>query len=695
MRARVHAALAGPALVFFAPALFFSRALYVRDNGLYFYPHKALVAAALRSFRLPQWSAAEYGGLPILSDPNYAVFHPLSLTTVLLPMPFGYQVFCFGAALLGVYGAYATGRELRLPVAASVVCAWAYAWSGASITMLESGTGLTVGCVPWIFAGAARLRRTLAARDLLLVAAAAAMLLLIGTPEIAGSAFVLALVVAGWRAAPRFLAGCALGAGIACVQLLPTAEFVRESTRMGGFGPEPAFRLSRIPALVFPLFDGWLDAPGVAYWSFEGTPWLEAVYLGAVVLLLAAFGARKRWTVVLGALVFAAIATTPGFAAARAVLPPLRAIRFGDKFITPLSIAVAIAAGTGYDRIAEGPRWRVAALAASALATAALVAAPLVPLDAFSAQKAECLRTTALSAVPIDLVLCAAALGCLAAGRKRLLLPIVALELGIPAAILDRTIPASDLAPSPLAVRLADAGREYRVDVHSAGLREEELDSGVGSPDWPRSRRLFSLRHFALYDSGSAPDLLLMRGYSGFPSGAMRELFGQGDLSRLAVRYGIEFGSGGPSLYSSLGFRLIGEQGLVRVYRNDRAVPRIRLVPLGSARLISERNEELDIETDASQPAELVVADTMARGWTVSVDGQPATAGKGALRIVDVPAGRHEVRWRYRTPGLALGAVVSALSLALAAVLWRRSKPVLPTREGEPQPGGSPPASFP
>jgi hypothetical protein len=670
VRARVHAALTAPALLFFAPVLFWQRALYLRDNGNYFYPHKAWIAAVLRSGHLPRWSPQEFGGLPILADPNFNTFHPLSLLTDLLPLPWGFQVFVFAAALVAAYGAYWLGRELGFSETASVVCAWAFAWSGPFVSLIEAGQLVAPAFVPCLFAAAVRLRRLSGWREGLLVSAMAALLLLSGTPEIAACGFLLALILSG-RQAVRFLLGCALGAGLAAVQLLPTAAFVHESSRGMGFGPEPAFRLLRLPALIFPLFDGWMDAPGVAYWSFEGTPWVEAVYLGAIVLLLAGLGCTKEWKVLLAALVIALFATTPGFAAARQWLPPLRNIRFGDKLIFPLAMAVPIAAGAGFDRLGKLYKLRWAALGVALLAMVCLLLQRVTAFDRFTAEQLECLRATALRFVPIELGLTAAALAAIASGRKLLLLPLLALELGLPAATLNRTIPAAELsARSPLTPELADAGRDFRIDVQSSGLRNDDL-AGIGEPDWLRSRRIFTVRHLALFDPGTEPELLLMRGYSGFPAGGMKELFANGDLNALSVRYGVEFGSGGRSPYPSLGFQPLGDHGGIRVFRNDRALRRVRLEPAGEARLAREDNDDLYVLTDAKGPARLVVADTMATGWTATVDGAPAQPLPGALRIVEVPAGKHEVRWTYRAPGLLAGAVVSLVSLLLALLLWK------------------------
>jgi hypothetical protein len=100
------------------------------------------------------------------------------------------------------------------------------------------------------------------------------------------------------------------------------------------------------------------------------------------------------------------------------------------------------------------------------------------------------------------------------------------------------------------------------------------------------------------------------------------------------------------------------------------------------------REDDATVELRATmRTAGLVVLDeALERGWRVDVDGRPADPVRvdAVLRGVMVPAGVHQVRWRYRVPGLAAGSAVSALGLVVAATwivalaimaLRRRSAP--------------------
>lgn len=671
---RFHAALIAPALLFFAPVLFFGRALYVRDTGLYFYPHKALVAAAVRAGHLPQWSPAEYGGLPLLADPNFNVFHPLSVLTDFLPLPWGFGAFVFACSLIGAYGAAALARALGISRTGQLVAALAFAWSGPFLSLVESGPVCVAAFLPWL--GVAALRRSVA-----WTAVAAALVLLSGTPEIGACGFVLGLALAGREGALRYLPGCALGAGLAAVQVFPTVAFLHESARAAGFeGDVGGYRLERLPGLLVPFFDGWLEGKGSGYWTRQGTAWIETIYLGAVPLALAALAVREKRlrALLIACLALSVLGWEPAFEAARAVLPPLRGMRFATKLLFPICLGVAVAAGAGWDALQPRRKLQRWAIGFLLLGLAALALGFLLPLDQLDPLRAECLRDTALRFAPLELAVLAGALALASRAQRPALFALLAFDLALPAVRMDRTLPAAELQAPPTAALFRDLGRDYRADVQAAGITAAELQQ-AGDPDWLPSRKLFWLRHEALFGPEPESGLLMMRGYSGLTPGRMKDFFqrgGKAALDQLSVRRALEFGGPRRSVYAAVGFKPEGQLlgGLLRLWRNDQALPRARLEG-GTARIAKDEPELLEIETSSNAPGRLIVADGLTPGWTVSVDGAeaPALLHEGALRAVDVPQGQHRVRWTYLAPGLIVGAVVSLLSLLVTAFLFSRS----------------------
>jgi len=92
---------------------------------------------------------------------------------------------------------------------------------------------------------------------------------------------------------------------------------------------------------------------------------------------------------------------------------------------------------------------------------------------------------------------------------------------------------------------------------------------------------------------------------------------------------------------------------------------------VGTVRVAREGNASVTLDAQLDRPGLVVLDDQYMSGWSVSVDGRPARVVPTdvVLRGVVVPAGRHEVAWRYRVPGLPLGAALS-LAGALALLAW-------------------------
>jgi hypothetical protein len=95
----------------------------------------------------------------------------------------------------------------------------------------------------------------------------------------------------------------------------------------------------------------------------------------------------------------------------------------------------------------------------------------------------------------------------------------------------------------------------------------------------------------------------------------------------------------------------------------------------GSATVVRDDNAQVGLRASLSRSGLVMLDDQMAQGWTVRVDGRPASAltVDGVMRGVDVPAGTHSIVWSYTVPGLGLGVVLSCVGLlgflASAAIL--------------------------
>ena len=92
-----------------------------------------------------------------------------------------------------------------------------------------------------------------------------------------------------------------------------------------------------------------------------------------------------------------------------------------------------------------------------------------------------------------------------------------------------------------------------------------------------------------------------------------------------------------------------------------------------SVNLVSYNHDRILVRCNLKQPAIVVLTDSWNPRWMVAVDGAPAVMGKVnvAFRGVAVPAGQHEVAFRYQPLSRIAGQVISLVSLfGIAGGLW-------------------------
>jgi hypothetical protein len=99
----------------------------------------------------------------------------------------------------------------------------------------------------------------------------------------------------------------------------------------------------------------------------------------------------------------------------------------------------------------------------------------------------------------------------------------------------------------------------------------------------------------------------------------------------------------------------------------------------GRARIASYGDEHATVATHSRRPAILVLSDLHYPGWEATVDGEEAGIERvdHLLRGVRVPAGAHEVDFRYQPSSWRLGWTLSVLALtavAAAALAGRRRR---------------------
>jgi hypothetical protein len=91
----------------------------------------------------------------------------------------------------------------------------------------------------------------------------------------------------------------------------------------------------------------------------------------------------------------------------------------------------------------------------------------------------------------------------------------------------------------------------------------------------------------------------------------------------------------------------------------------------GRAVVTGEDSREVVIDATAPEAGFLLLADTFYPGWTAQVDGAPTPVYRANLSVrgIQLPKGRHEVRFTYDAPGFARGLQITLMALSLLG-MW-------------------------
>ena len=247
--------LVGFGLLLFWQVLLAGQVFFWHDVTVAYMPLRKLAQEAIRQGHLPLWTMKLGCGFPLLAEGQCATFYPLHIIAYLgLPYYYTYSLMVYLHCLMAAVFAALLGRKLNLGWPAAAFCGLVYGFSGyfvskvLFITVLESGAWLPL-ILYFIITGldSADYRYFLGA------GLALALSILGGHPQIVFYEL-LAVVILLIAYLLRSRAGMVrkrlvrlsvaagvivgLGAGLAAVQLVPTAGLARVAQRHAQRTPE-------------------------------------------------------------------------------------------------------------------------------------------------------------------------------------------------------------------------------------------------------------------------------------------------------------------------------------------------------------------------------------------------------------------------------------------------------------------------
>ena len=664
------------------------------------WPMRVAIAKSFARGEGTAWNAEIYGGYPALAGGAGA--DPLTLLSFAwLPPTAGLDLFILLALLLIAFGTSRLARELGASRLGAVLAGAVFVQGGVVVSQLRHlGFLAALAWFPWALWALVRAierhdpadwRPTI--RRLSLFAILFGLQWLSGFPQIA---YVCALMYGAWALAlairarhpmtllPAAAGACAAAALVGAVQLLPQLELASLSDRAGGVSAEFALKYAYVPSNALQFLSPYLhgDVSNRTY-TGAGIFWETFGYVGIGTLLLAllALEARRRerstWLLAGTAVVAFLLvlgSATPVFPIAFRIVPGMSTFRMPTRFLFLVDFALALLAGLGLSRL-EGRRWLPLGCAAVVLFDVAWFNSRQNAVDS-----------------------------------------------------------ASEWADPPATVELFDRKAPFRIYtpgwwlLHKSAFAQAAGWSGDLGP-------YHAMRTFLQPDSNAAFAIATGDGYAGIAPKWSIDVWGDHNRAGLMTRLYRPDGAGfafSPEFFRVVGMqnvrylvtsvpvpgvRMVGSAGPAVVSELDSWLPRARLVPRttvlenrlalerltaadfdpksevlletaleagggsGTAAIVEARNDRVVVETTSGAASTLVLADTFYPGWEASVDGTPANIARANVsqRAVAVPAGRHVVRFVFRSKTMARGLwlTIAGLALILGAVLisLRREEP--------------------
>jgi hypothetical protein len=629
---------------------------------------------------LPAWYPRELLGSPFAANLQSFPWIPTRLVLLLFPPEIAYAPGVAMAAFLAVVFTYLFCRRAGLSAVAAAASGWTFACAGffasrilaGHLPLLEAYPGLPL--LLWLADRALDPERASRHRwDVGWLAIASACLVLAGHPQIPAYAMAAALLYVIWRGRgwlrARLAGALILGSSLALAAWWPMLLLIRKSTRVLDLDPpdnDIVFPYRRIWSLFAPGSDGWPSGfTGHAAHAFSGYPNLAyfydtASYIGlapivavAALLLLCCF--RKRLPA--SRFLFLAVVGSVAFLGALPLLDFLRELspalilRSPARLLYLTTFSLAVALGAAVDAVLAmraGGKLLYAAVAVGLglhgmdLAGFSRQFVRTIPpsADLLGAQDQVLARTVQDGRMATDFSLWSS--------RRRF-----------------DDIGAFDslLLAKPYRALLALSGASPRLNlqvVNGATLARPALRAG--------SAILVLTPHIR-------PDLLLVGGRRGL------NVYSVPDPAPRASFYGAQSVAFLPEDQIPAWLRSHGyvKELLLMPEASRNPAPVTPAVPgANSARdgaVIYKRpsTDEIRLDVLAGNSGFVNVVEAYDPGWSAQVDGRPAPvfAANSFTLGTPVSAGKHIVRFLYRTPGRTLGVALSLTAMSLLAwLIW-------------------------
>ncbi len=717
-------------LALFWPVLIGGLTFFYRDVLITTLPTLAYAAERLRHGELPQWYPNESLGVPLIGQVATGHFHPF--TFLLLPLDVLSAVNASLALgfLLSSIGAYRLARGFAVSRPAALAAAFAFAYGGFAFGVSNvRNYSLAFATLPWVARFARELMLRPSAKRVVFLAVSWSLVFFAGDAQgflCCGIflAFIFAAPGPRLANAARFVGAAALALALTAIDLIPSYFVSRDSLRVQGTANELILTWSLAPLRLFEFFVGnFIDEPERAFFvrTLFGEPtgrvFVTSVFFGVIALLCLLYGLKERprdktlWIfggVALLGVLLALGPHTPLGALLR--LPLLQRFRYPEKLVGffwlgalpfvalgaerlrakgALLLAASLLFFVGVCWLAQPARWLFASFGeviAPELGQRIddqwlqnlLPGALLLLLLAVLVVKS---RWAVPALLLVDLLRVSAAYA-----------PMISREaLATPPFV--TTIKSLDEGAHTRAVSTAPL--DYALTIHDSDDAHERWAAGVSASLVPNACGLFGVTCLGenLGASSVRHHLAIGRPWVK-PPPLPPELFAacwhvekmnQEALESVeALGLSLRRSDCRPRGYLSATLPTMDMYEDFARARDLGVQPPIvswedpRTLEAGQGSVTWKRfDPELHIASvQSDRETALVHTEAFSTGWTASIDGHdtPIIAALVDAQAIALPAGEHTVEFRYRTPGLAAGAVISLFAILLCMLLVMKTQ---------------------
>ncbi len=727
--------------------------LYGGDFALYFHPLKEFIRDYFLSHgTIPMWNPYQFSGTPLISNIQASLFYPLGFLFYLIPSDQAYGYTVVMHCLLASVFMYSFMRTASVSRGGSLLSAFVFTFSGFFMGHLYAGHLTFIQnyiWIPLVFRYLYLFVQTGRVRFALVAGLVQGIQILGGFPQISfytilgGLGFLcfqgsLSLKARRWEDASRTALGMVIvllaGFGLSAVQIAPTLEFAKLSTRGEGLNYAMATYESLHPKelLSFLIPDIFGNAVDQTYWRSRDVWhfWESCGYMGMLPLWLAFVRTGEQslrrlrvfFLLLIGlALVLALGKYNPLYPWIYR-LPGFSSFRIPAQILFLYTFGVAVVAGIGLDQVQKGSWTWSRGFIPFMVPVGCILAVFVIGLHfdpfrfflnlfrGFSEGPVTHANLDGLYERVGHSIHTAALLFCAASAflivSRRIPLGSGTIPLLVFALVTVDLLPFDSqlIKTQPLITTPDKAAILSQLSRTPVQGRVVTMDPHFRTNDGLQYRFPSVLGYDPLMLKRYADYVLSSQGYP--PNQHVVNLSGIHDpeaklLKLLHVRQVVSAGRVLP-LDNEIPYAFLVPNGTVKsedtilpFMKSDEFDPRKMVVfskppkqglliretnrPLmGVCDVLSYRAEEIRFRISCNQSAYLVMSEIWYPGWVASVDGEDreVICGNYLFRVVPVEEGIHEVTLHFVSWPFRVGAVVSflALSLSLYFVVIRRSR---------------------